>query len=86
MLNGYDGICRGGGNNFNRRRRSKMYTINLDNDKGRGEVRLINDRIVIILPSGEAEPTGVHSTIATLDRDIQAMYGSDVWDLQKKNS
>jgi len=63
-----------------------MYTINLDNDKGRGEVRLINDRIVIILPSGEAEPTGVHSTIATLDRDIQAMYGSDVWDLQKKNS
>ena len=86
MLNGYDGICRGGGNNFNRGRRSKMYTINLDNDKGRGEVRLINDRIVIILPSGEAEPTGVHSTIATLDRDIQAMYGSDVWDLQKKNS
>lgn len=58
------------------------YMIELDNDEGWGVVTLIDGIICVTDDIGNIQSTGVHSTLDTLDRDIHAMYGSTVWDLQ----
>lgn len=60
----------------------KKYTIELDNDLGRGELVLKNKVIVCILPNGEEESTEVRSDEEHFENHVECMYGSSVWDLQ----
>ena len=64
------------------------YTIELDNDLGRGHVMLQNGHIVVRLPDGSIEDTEIRSTPEKFDADVYATWGGSVWNLKegaKKN-
>ena len=60
----------------------KNWTIELDNDLGRGRLKLENGKIICQLPDGTSEDTSIYSSAADYDEDVMYAYGSTVWDLQ----
>ena len=58
------------------------WTIELDNDLGRGRLKLENGKIICQLPDGTSGDTNIYSSAASYDEDVMRAYGSTVWDLQ----